>query len=172
MKKIIIILCLFLLCGCLGSTPTKEVENYLSKYQMNKINYMDINIIDTSNYSKTQKAEYENILKNHFKNLEYTVKDEIINADKAIVTVEISVYDYSKILKKALEYKNTHINDFMIDDYYSETKYIDYKISKLKGDLEKVKYTLDIPVTKIDNKWYVDELSDEYKEKLYGIYNY
>ena len=67
---------------------------------------------------------------------------------------------------------NITISEFMDNEYYNESKFIDYKLSKIKNDLEKIKYTLEITLTKIDGKWYVDELSKDYKEKIYGIYNY
>ena len=172
MKKILIVICLFLLCGCESSTPTKEVETYLNRYQTNPEDYVNTTLIDISKYSDSQKKEYETIIKNHFQNLEYTIKEEVINANKARVKTEITVYDYSRKINDALNYKSEHVDEFMDNEYYNESKFIDYKLSKIKNDLEKIKYTLEITLTKIDGKWYVDELSKDYKEKIYGIYNY
>ena len=172
MKKLLIVICLFLLCGCESSTPTKVVENYFNKYQTNPSDYVNTTLIDISRYSDSQKKEYEDIIKNHFQNLEYVVKDEVINANKATVKTEINVYDYSRIINEALNYKSEHVDEFMDNDIYNESKFIDYKLSKLKGNLEKIKYTLELTLTKIDGKWYMDELSKDYKEKIYGIYNY
>ena len=99
-------------------------------------------------------------------------ENEEVNANKAIVTVEINVYDYNKSLKEILEYRDNYIGEFMSDGYYDESKYIDYKIDKLKQVSDKIKYTLNIELTKIDNKWYIDDLSKEYLEKINGVYNY
>lgn len=174
MKKILIIISLLVLCGCYGSTPTKEVENYFTKYQTKPEEMLnDIErIVDFSNYSDKQKEEQLNIIKNNYQNLEYIIKNEEVNANKAIVTVEINVYDYNKSLKEILEYRDNYIGEFMSDGYYDESKYIDYKIDKLKQVSDKIKYTLNIELTKIDNKWYIDDLSKEYLEKINGVYNY
>ena len=175
MKKILLIICLFFICGCYNSTPTKEVENYFTKYQTKPeqvINNIE-NIIDFSNFSNEQKEEYMKILKNNYQNLEYTIKDEIVNANKATVVTEINVYDYNKVLNDSLTYRDSYIDEFNDENgYYSESIYIDYKLKKLKETSEKIKYTLDITLTKIDNKWYIDDLSREYIEKINGIYNY
>lgn len=174
MKKILLIICLLVLCGCGNSTPTKEVENYFTKYQTTPGEMLnDIeNIIDFSNYSKEQKEEHLKIIKNNYQDLEYVIKDEEVNANKAIVTVEINVYDYSKVIEDSLQYRDNYIDEFMNDGYYDENKYIDYKIKKLKEVSDKVKYTLNIELTKIDNKWYIESLSKEYLEKINGIYKY
>jgi len=175
LKKYFIILLLFLMCGCYLSTPTKEVESYFNKYQTDyeKVISDMSSIIDMTGFNDKQKEEYKNILKKHYLKLEYKIKDEVVNANKAVVTVEIEVIDYSKILNEVSLYKEGYEGEFL-DSFgnYSESKFIDYKLSKLKDAMDKVKYTLDISLTKIDNKWYIDELSREYKEKINGIYNY
>jgi len=166
---------LILICGCYLSTPTKEVESYFNKIQKDdeKIINDISNIIDFNFLTDIQKEEYKSILKKHYSKLEYKIKDEIVNANKAVVTVEIEILDYSKILNDIYLYKEVYEGEFL-DSFgnYSESKFIDYKLSKLKEASDKVKYTLDIPLTKIDNKWYIDNLSTEYKEKINGIYNY
>ena len=172
MKKIVILISLVLLSGCYKSTPTKEVEEYFTKYQTNRININLDNIIDFKDYSEEQKEEFLNIMKNNYQNLVYTIKEETINADKAIVVTEIEVYDYSKKLEEIERYKEENLIEFIKDGYYSESKYIDYKIKKLKEVEERIKYTLEIPVSKVDKKWYVGELTKEYEEKINGIYKY
>ena len=171
MKKLILIMFLIILSGCFKSTPTKEVENYFTNYQINKTDIND-DIIDFTNYSQEQKEEYLKIIRKNYNDLIYTIKDEEINANKAIVTIEIEVYDYSKAIKESLEYKNNNLFEFMNDDYYNESKFIDYKIKKLKEVNERIKYTLDIPLSKINDKWYIDDLNKETLEKINGIYNY
>lgn len=174
MKKILMIISLFIICGCYSSTPTKEVENYFTKYQTKPdemINDID-SIIDFSNYSSEQKDEYLKIIKNNYQNLEYVIKNEEVNAKKAVVTVEISVYDYNKVLTDTLEYRDNYMDEFMKDGFYDENKFIDYRLNKLKQTSDKLKYTLNIELTKIDNKWYIDDLSKEYLEKINGVYKY
>jgi len=174
MKKILLVLSILLLSGCYKSTPTKEVEKYFNKYQNNNeeiINKID-DIIDFTNYSEEKKSEFINIIKNNYSNLVFNVKNEEINANKSIVTVEIEVYDFYKVLNETLNYRNNYMDEFMIDGYYNENLFINYRLKKLKDVNERIKYTLELSLTKIDGKWYLDELSREYKEKINGIYNY
>lgn len=172
MKKIILIVFLIVLSGCFNSTPIKEVEKYFTKYQTNPDNIENTDLFDFTNYSEEQKEEYKNIIKNNYRSLVYKIKDDRIDGNKATIIVEIEVYDYSKTMKEVIEYRNQYINEFYIDNLYNESKYIDYKNKKLKEVTDRVKYTLDITLTKIDRKWYLDELPREYLEKINGIYNY
>ncbi len=163
-----------LLCGCVTSTPTKEVEKYFNKYQTNSDDILDKvdKIFDFTNYSDLDKEEYKKIIKKNYQDLVYVIKDEKIDANKAIVTVEIEVYDFYKTMKETLEYRNTYMDKFITDDFYNENLFINYRLDKLKEVKERIKYTLDISLTKVDNKWYVDDLSKDFLEKINGIYNY
>ena len=53
-----------------------------------------------------------------------------------------------------------------------EKLFQDYRLKMLKDTKDRVKYTLYITLTKIDNKWVVDELSEPNQEKILGIYVY
>ena len=86
---------------------------------------------------------YRNILKRQYQNLVYTVKDETVDGDKAKVTVEIEVYDLYKITNEADKYYTTSPDEFKDETgNVSQTKYIDYRISKLKEAKDKVKVLL------------------------------
>ena len=101
----------------------------------------------------------------------YKIKDETIDGDKAVVTVEIIVLDLGKIIKETENYKNNHIEEFKNEDgNYDEGKYINYLIPRLKGAKEKVRYTFDINLTKIDKKWKIDGIDSETEDKILGIY--
>lgn len=66
-------------------------------------------------------------------------------ADKAKVTVEIEVYDLYKITNEADKYYTTSPDEFKDETgNVSQTKYIDYRLSKLKEAKDKVKYTIDL----------------------------
>ena len=59
------------------------------------------------------------------------------------------------------------------DDYnYIQEKFIDYRLSELEKVKDKVKYTLDLPLTKIDDKWELDQISSLDEDKILGIYEY
>lgn len=176
MKKIIAIFCLFFICGCeINNTPTKKVEELFTKYQTlheDIMNDLD-EVVSENNYTKEQQEEYKNIMKKHYKNLTYKIKDTKIDANKATVEVEITVTDYSKILNDANLYRDNYIYEFMDEEnQYSEQLFIDYKLNKIKEAEEKVKYTLEIPLTKVNKTWNVDSLSPTTLDKIHGIYIY
>lgn len=182
MKKIIIPFLIgltILLSGCgetLNNTPTKQAEMFFMNYQtLNKDVIEDLNDVLESDTSMTesQKEKYKNIMKNHYKNLVYDIKDERINGDTAIVTVEIEVYDYSKTLANANTYLEEHMEEFLDDDNkYSQEKFIDYRLTELEKVKDKVKYTLDLNLTKIDDKWQMDKVSSLDEDKILGVYEH
>lgn len=50
------------------------------------------------------------------------------------------------------------------------TKYIDYKIKELKNVTNKVKYTITFHLTKVDDEWKLDDISDIDRQKIHGLY--
>ena len=66
-------------------------------------------------------------------------------------------------------------NDESLVDEISEaleetTKYIDYKIKELKNVTNKVKYDITFHLTKKNDKWYLDDISDIDRQKIHGLY--
>ena len=107
------------------------------------------------------------------KNMEYEIKDEIVDGDTATVTVEIEVKDYSKTLKDAETYLNEHKEEFNNDkNEYDESLFTSYRLEQLKKSTDKVKYTLNIYLTKVDNEWKMDDLSETDRMKINGMYEY
>lgn len=181
MKKIIYLIGIFLmLTGCslgdIDNTPTKQVEAFLNNYQtLDKkvLDDLDIVVAKMSNYNNNQKEEYRKILKKHFQNLNYEIKDETINGDRASVKTEIEVTDFRKILTDANNYLSSNSNLFTDENNnYDESKFIDYQIDKLKSAKETVKYTINFTLTKKDKKWTLDPIDDIEEKKILGIYEY
>lgn len=180
MKKVLSLLTAFvLLTGCslteeMDNTPTKKVENYLSSYQTLDENVLsDLNDIveEEITFTDSQKESYKDILKKHYQDLTYTVKEETVNGDTATVEVEVEVTDYSKKLIESEGYLTTNKDEFQDEEgNYSEEKYNDYRLGLLKDTDEKVKYTILFNLTKTDDEWTIDDLSDEDQQKLLGIY--
>lgn len=177
MKKFIAFLAaLTLLTGCdlgkkLDNTPTKKVENFLNKYQTldeDVLTSLDNVISLEEDFNADQKDKYRDIIKNNYQKMTYKIKDEEIDGDSATVTVEIEVLDYSKVLSDADNYKLEHPEEFEND----KSKFIDYQLEQLEKEAEKVKYTMDLSLTKIDDEWILDDLSKENEAKLNGIYSY
>lgn len=181
MKKIIvpIILSFILFTGCgekLNNTPTKQVEIFFMNYQtLNQkvIDDLDNVLKNDNTMTNDQKEKYKEIMKKHYKNLTYDIKDEVVNGDTAVVTVEIEVYDYSKKKASVDEYVKNHPDEFLDDDNkFSDEKFISYRLSEFENVKDKVKYTLELNLTKIDDKWELNDISSIDEDKILGIYEY
>jgi len=110
--------------------------------------------------------------KKHYQDLEYKIKDEKIDGDKATVTTEVTVRDYSKVLGDADTYKETNAKEFNDETgNYSAGLFSKYRLTKLKDVTEKKTYTLEITLTKKDGEWIMDELSETDEQKINGLYN-
>ncbi len=171
MKKLLLTFTLIgaLLVGCtkIMNTPTKKVEELMSKYQKvdddikNEINAL---LNDEVNLTEEERKEYYDIITNQYKKLTYVIKDETVDKDKAVVTTEIEVIDYKKEIDNV---DSRYSSDATLD----KNNYNKDKISALKNAKEKVKYTLEINVTKDkDGNWSVDSLTSNDRKKIQGMY--
>lgn len=170
MKKILffMIVSLAFLSGCdlMMNTPTKKVEELLAKYQSvddDVRNDID-NVVNSEVLTGEQKNNYSSIIEKQFKNLTWTIKDEKIDGENAVVEVEIEVMDYKKILNQLnLEYANR--------TDWTTAQLTDEKINRLNNAEEKVKYTLELNVSKDDNgSWGTPNLTDVDRKKILGMY--
>lgn len=170
MKKIIFlgsVLFITLVClfGCsLSNTPTSKVEELFTKYQMldDDIKKGIDDILSNETLTNAQKERYKEIISNQYKNLTYEIKDEKVDGDLAVVTVQIEVYDY----RKAISNLNTEL-----DTNYDVLEYNNKKLDTLEKVKDKVSYTLDINVLKDNNgNWYLAELSNTDIKKIQGMY--
>lgn len=178
MKKIFIIMTIILFfSGCtlgdIDNTPTKQVESFFNNYQtldQKVLNDLDIVIARQNDFNNNQREQYRKILKNHYQNLTYEIKDETVNGNRANVEVEIEVTDFNKILNEAKIYLENNRNEFLDDNNnYDKSKYIDYQLDKLENAKETVKYTLNLTLTKNDNgDWSLDEINDIEEKKILG----
>lgn len=181
MKKIFISLIGILLitgCGCSmnSMTPSSRVEEYLKKYQDldNSVLEQLKDVIEEDDLSDDNKTAYEDLMKKQYQDLSYTIKDETIDGDEATVEVEIEVYDYQSIINEADKYLEEHKKEFYKDndDTIDNDKYMAYKVENLKDVKEKTKYTIYFTLTKAeDGKWKLNDLSEEDRLKIHGLYS-
>ena len=164
-KLLLFALPILLLVGCeMANTPTSKVENLFTKYQ--KVD-PDIDegidsILEEQNLTNERKDRYRAILEKQYKNLTYQIKDEEIDGNTATVTVEIEVTD----LKKS-------INDLTYDsNIYTKDTYDEEKLNRLEQAKDKVKYTLELTLTKSDRdeEWKLNALTNENIKKIQGMY--
>lgn len=178
MKKIIYFIIPFLLMGCgtdMNNTPTKKVEGFFASYQSLDEKVVD-QLNDTANEEETfnseQRKEYIELMKKHYQDLKYEIKDEIVDGDEATVTVEVEVKDYSKVMEDADDYLDTNKDEFNdATGKYDESLFTTYRINKLKETKDRVKYTIDVTLTKVDKEWKINDLSENDRMKIHGLYN-
>ena len=152
------------LVGCeMANTPTSKVEDLFTKYlklDTDIDNGID-NILDEQNLSESQKERYRKILENQYKNLSYHIKEETVDGDNATVTAEIEVTD----LKKSLE-------GLVFDStIYTKETFDEERLNRLEQAKDKVKYTLELTLTKGSNdEWKLNALTNEQIKKIQGMY--
>ena len=117
MKKILIPLLVVLLSACtLGveATPKQKVSEFLDKYK-NQDSTIISQLEDTINneYSNDDyRQRYKTLMTNQYKNMEYEIKDEVIEGDNAVVEVQIKVFDYASAIRNANDYLNSNPKEF------------------------------------------------------------
>lgn len=163
-KLLLLIIPLILLVACtMANTPTSKVEELFTKYQTldADIDSGITTILDEQNLSETQKERYRKILENQYRNLTYQIKEETIDGNTATITVEIEVLD----LKRT-------ISDLTFDNsIYTKETYDEEKLNRLETAKDKVKYTLELTLTKNDNdEWKLNGLTNENIKKIQGMY--
>jgi len=178
-KKILFIVLGFIFifttgCDNVANTPTKKVEELMAKYQTADSDVLDdLDDVITSEVGLTteQQDRYRALLKKQYQSLTYEIKEERIEGDNATVEVEIEITDFAKANSEAEEYLANNSGEFNDDEgNYSINKYIDYRLDKLEDTKDKVKYTLELTLTKEDEEWEVDNLTETERQKIHGIY--
>ncbi len=177
MKKLLLV-SLICVIGCtnLGNTPIKKTEEFFKKYQvLDSVVLEDLEEVVSADNSMTeeQKDEYKNIMKKQYQNLTYSIKEESLDGDQAVVTVDIEVVDFNKVLDEATLYLSQNSNFFENESGdFDNNKFITYKLEKMKDAKEKVKYTIYIPLVLVNEEWKIDLLDETIYEKINGNYDY
>ncbi len=189
-----------LLSGCgMDNTPTKKVEGFLDNYRNEDKSVLSQlkDMVDTDTLmDDDQKDRYTKIIRRQYKDMTYDIKDEVIDGDNATVTAEIEVYDYYKINKDSEDYYNANPNEFTdnsnslgekakdkieeakdkitdaASDAAKEAKYVEYRISNLENASERVKYTIDFSLKKVDDKWQINDIDEMTRQKIHGLYEH
>jgi len=178
MKKIIVLVtALFLLVGCNNTmnSPTKEVENLLSKYQKNDeeiVKQFDTSLFEEENLTEEQKQKYKEIMLDQYKNLTYKILEEKVDGNTATVEVEVEVYDYTKSLNNSYAYLENNRDQFYVDDVLDVVLFIDYKLEQLMNAKDRIKYNIVFKLERENSKseWNIKELSEIDLKKIHGIY--
>lgn len=176
MKKFISLLLLVLiLSGCGNSTSKNSVENYMKKYKtLDSEVLVDLeNTIKKENLTSEQEEKYREILKKQYKDLSFDIIEEDYDNDVSYVTLKIEVYDLYKAGSDAVIYLENNPQEFYTkDNLYDINKFVDYKLDKMKNTTERVTYTITLNVVKENNKYVIEDLTENDLKKIHGIYNY
>jgi len=153
-----------MLVGCsMANTPTSKVEELFTKYQKidDDISSGINSVLLEQNLTKEHQERYRKLLEKQYQNLSYQIKEETIDGDTALVIAEIEVTDYKKA-----------INDLTFDSsIYTKETYDEEKLNRLEKAKDKVKYTLELTLTKdSDGNWKLDALTNEQIKKIQGMY--
>lgn len=177
MKKILLFISLFLLVGCSkNSTPTRATETFLKKYQtLDESVLSDLELSSESGSLSTneQKELYMKAIKMQYSDMKFKITDEHITADDAVVTVNITVYDFYKSKMETDMYLNNHRDTFLDENQKLDNdKFIMYKLKNMLETSDRIEYTILIYLKKEDKDWKVLPLDKVTLEKLHGTYNY
>lgn len=178
MKKILIGLCfLITVSGCnqIMNTPTKEVEQFLGKYQTmdDKVLSQLDDVLETdATMNEEQREDYKGLMKKQYQNLSYKIKEETVDGEHATIVTEIEVYDFAKVMEEADKYLREKPEEFADDEGITDdVKFMDYKIEQMKDAKEKVTYTITFTLTKNDDVWELDDITDIDRQKIHGMYS-
>lgn len=195
MKKIITIFFVILLSACsltMNNSPKAKVKELLDKYK-NQDSSVITNLDDVidSEYEGEYKDRYKSLILNQYKNLEYKITDEVIDGDTAIVSVDVTVYNYGSGIDAANTYLEEHESEFYKEDLSDNNlitpnndenapqtsqntidynKFLDYKLDLLEEITDRKTYSIDITLTKENNEWVLDKLTDDAIKKIHGLY--
>ncbi len=176
MKRILtLLIVILLLSGCGNNNARNATETYLKKYRtLDSEVLVDLeNVIEKENLTETQKDKYRDILKKQYKDLSFEILEEEYDDEVSYVTVKIEVYDLYKAQDNANHYLEEHHEEFNDENgNYDVSKYMDYKLDKMKDTTDRVEYTLIFTVTKENDKYVVEQPTEDDLMKIHGVYNY
>lgn len=58
------------------------------------------------------------------------------------------------------------------DALTGDAKYVEYRLGKLKDAKDRVKYTIDFTLTKVDDVWTLNDIDDITRQKIHGLYEH
>ena len=125
-----------------GDTATVTAE--IEVYDYYKINK------DAEDYYNKNPDEFKSVTGNG-------IVDDAKNATEDIIE---GAKDATKDAKDAVTGTN------------SDSKFVEYRLDKLKDAKDRVKYTIDFKLTKVDNVWTLNDIDDTTRQKIHGLYEH
>ena len=132
------------------ATVTTEIEVY-DYYKINK---------DAEDYYNNNPNEFSSTTDNSItKDVKDTTKDVVDDVKDAARDVVEGTKDVAEDAKD----KVTGTFD---------SKYVEYRLGKLKEAKDRVKYTIDFKLTKVNNIWTINDIDDVTRQKIHGLYEH
>lgn len=176
MKKLLIILVfLFFICGCKSNNSASNVvKSYLNSFKDVDIDVekeIDRVIYKSDDLSLDQKKLYKKIFIKQYKSIDYDIMSEEYDHDKALIRVNINVYDLNKAEENALQYLSEHLSEFYDENnIFDNDKYILYKLNLMYETKDRVDYEIVFFLKEKNNNWILEQPTESDLEKIHGIY--
>ena len=178
MKRVFLLsIFVILISGCAllreTTSPTRATEAFLGRYQSldEQIMTQLDDVMAGENLTAQQQEDYRTLMRRQYQNMTYEIKDEVIDGDNAVVTVEIEVYDFGTAQADADFYREENPGEFEDDEgAFSPERFMDYRIGRLTEAEDRTKYTMDLRLTKVEDEWIIEDLTEIERQKIHGIY--
>ena len=59
-----------------------------------------------------------------------------------------------------------------VDAVTGDSEFVEYRLGKLKDAKDRVKYTIDFTLTKVDDVWTLNDIDDTTRQKIHGLYEH
>ena len=126
------------------ATVTAEIEVY-DYYKINK---------DAENYYNSNPDEFKSVTGNG-------IVDDAKNAASDVI--EGAKDAASDVIKGAKD---------ATTDVTSDSKYVEYRLGKLKDAKDRVTYTIDFKLKKVNDVWTLNDIDDATRQKIHGLYEH
>lgn len=174
-KLLIVLLSIFILCGCKNTNSAVNiVKEYLDDFKNLSVSVekeIDRVIYKSDDLSLDQKKLYKKIFIKQYQSLNYDILSEEYDNNKALIKVNINVFDLNKSEEKALEYLSDHLSEFYDENnIFDNVKYTTYKLGLMYDASDKIDYEIVFFLKHKNNKWVLEEPTENDLEKIHGIY--
>ena len=123
-------------------------------------------IVSGCGSDNTPKKEVQKLFSN-YNNLSSDLLIQLDSVMESENLTEEQIVKYKEVLKRQYEDLKYKIYD---KEKLNNVKFWDYKLNKMLDVNERINYTVDFSLTKLDGKWVLDELLEIDRQKLHGLY--
>ena len=134
------------------ATVTAEIEVY-DYYKINQ---------DAQTYYNNNPNEFNNKNDNNNNNNDNNNNNGIVG----------DVVEGAKDVVEGVTDAAEDAKDAVTDAATGESKFVEYRLGKIKDSKDRVKYTIDFTLTKVDDVWTLNDIDDTTRQKIHGLYEH